>query len=75
MIGAEALSETAARLEAAAGQAKETEIHHEHYRMMGQYDAVTRVIRTVFPEEVPRGSAMDSAVNPDEEILEFLPVE
>ncbi len=65
MIGAQALSEAAARLEAAAGSGDERTILREHGPMINRYETVIRAIRSII-HEPEYGS---------EEVLEFAPAE
>ncbi len=70
-IGAEGLSELAARLEAAADAGREQDIVAEHNAMLGLYVAVAETIRATMRE---RGDSDAEAPASDEgEILEFIP--
>ena len=72
MIGASALSEIAARLEAAAVEGREHDIESEHATMLDQYHAASQSILQVFENKETNDSA-DSSHSEDNEILEFLP--
>ena len=66
MIGAENLADLAARLEREANQGQEELIREKHSRMIGQYEAAAKAIRTISGEEQDQAGS-------DEDILEFLP--
>ena len=72
MIGAAALSEIAARLEAAALECRAHDIEREHASMLSGYNAVSQAIRQVFGIGETDDFA-DSSLSENEEILEFLP--
>jgi signal transduction histidine kinase/CheY-like chemotaxis protein/HPt (histidine-containing phosphotransfer) domain-containing protein len=67
MIGAEDLSQQAARLEAAANAGDGDTIHAEHEQMMEEYEAVTKAIISLIPE------AAAAVEDDDDEIMEFFP--
>ena len=66
MIGALALSEQAAKLEAAANAGDGNTIRYEHDSMMQRYEEVVNAIKSLGSESEP-----DSG--DDDEIMEFLP--
>ncbi len=66
MIGALALSEQAAKLEAAANAGDGNTIRYEHDSMMQKYEDAVNAIKSL-------GSDADSDSGDDDEILEFLP--
>ena len=67
MIGAEELSQQAARLETAANAGEADTIHAEHEQMMAAYESVTKAIITLIPE------AAAAKEDDDDEIMEFFP--
>ena len=67
MIGAEALSEAAARLEAAANEADGETIRREHAGMLARYAAAAEAIRRAIPAAETAGG--------EDEVLEFEPAE
>ncbi|SDY02292.1 Hpt domain-containing protein [Ruminococcaceae bacterium YAD3003] len=66
MIGALALSEQAAKLEAAANAGDGNTIRYEHDSMMQKYEDAVNAIKSL-------GSDADSDSGDDDEIMEFLP--
>ena len=66
MIGALALSEQAAKLEAAANAGDGNTIRYEHDSMMQRYEEVVNAIKSL-------GSESESDSGSDDEIMEFLP--
>ena len=75
MIGASALSEMAARLEAAANEGDAASIRSEHDVMMRDYEAVARAIRSVIPERMSHedGSDIMEFTPGEDDVMEFLP--
>ena len=76
MIGADALADTAARLEAAANEGNGAVIAEAHDAMLAAHAAVLRAIRLALPPEeasaAPEGDALEFL--PEEDgVLEFLP--
>ena len=78
MIGAKALSDIAARLEASAGAEAKEDINKEHETMTKQYAEIVEAILAAFPEtEALTGDDFDGLeFYPDENgIFEFMPEE
>ena len=67
-IGAEKLSELAARLEAAAGRAEEIVIRDGHDTVMSMYEKIVKAIESYL-------DIQEDGMNEEEEIFEFLPDE
>ena len=67
-IGAEKLSELAARLEAAAGRAEEIVIRDGHDTVMSMYEKIVKAIESHL-------DIQEDGMNEEEEIFEFLPDE
>ncbi|MBR3057926.1 MAG: response regulator [Clostridiales bacterium] len=74
MIGAEVLSEQAAKLEAAANAGDAGTIRQEHDSMMEKYEAVAGAIASLIPskDESETDDVMEFAPG-DDDIMEFLP--
>ena len=71
MIGAKGLSDTAAKLEAAADEGRESDIVTEHENMLNVYHKTARAISSMY--EIVENHTETSISGPDEDILEFLP--
>ena len=71
MIGANGLSDTAARLEAAADEGRENDIAAEHESMLNVYHKTAGAIFTIC--EIDGNHTETGITGPDEEILEFMP--